>query len=90
MAIDNDPIAIKVASENAELNKVKIDVGRLPVSRVNGRFSVVAANIQSNTLLRLKKNLFAKVAPTGFLVLSEYSRARPIVSKRPTKNRPRT
>ena len=70
VAIDNDPIAIKVASGNAELNKVKISVSRASVSRVKGRFSVVIANIQSNTLLRLKKNLFAKVAPKGVLVLS--------------------
>ncbi|MEK7313473.1 MAG: 50S ribosomal protein L11 methyltransferase, partial [Deltaproteobacteria bacterium] len=70
VAIDNDPIAIKVASGNAGLNKVKISVSRVSVSRVKGRFSVVAANIQSNTLLRLKKNLFAKVAPKGVLVLS--------------------
>ena len=70
VAIDNDPIAIKVASGNAGLNKVKISVSRDSVSRVKGRFSVVIANIQSNTLLRLKKDIEAKVAPKGVLVLS--------------------
>jgi len=70
VAIDNDPIAIKVASGNAGLNKVKISVSRDSVSRVKGRFSVVVANIQSNTLLRLKKDIEAKVAPKGVLVLS--------------------
>lgn len=69
-AIDNDPIAVKAASLNAELNKVKIGVSRASVSRVKGSFSVVVANIQSNTLLRLKKAVFAKVAPNGVLVLS--------------------
>ncbi|MFZ3072313.1 MAG: 50S ribosomal protein L11 methyltransferase [Thermodesulfobacteriota bacterium] len=70
VALDNDPIAIKVAIENAELNRVKIIANRVPVSRVKDRFSVVVANIQSNTLLRLKKAIFAKVAPKGVLVLS--------------------
>ena len=70
VAIDNDPIAIKVASGNAGLNKVKISVSRVSGIARKGRFSVVAANIQSNTLLRLKKTFFAKVAPKGVLVLS--------------------
>jgi ribosomal protein L11 methyltransferase len=71
---DNDPEAVKVSEENAELNglggAVKFYVGDL-VSGLAGRSAdVVLANILANVLIQFAAELVASVAPGGTLVLS--------------------
>ncbi len=71
---DNDPEAVKVSEENAELNglaeKVEFYVGDL-VSGMAGRHAdVVLANILADVLIRFAPQLVAAVTPGGTLVLS--------------------
>jgi ribosomal protein L11 methyltransferase len=71
-ALDNDPVALKVARENLRLNGVHKQV-RLVGSKLNQiktKFPVVVANITAETILELVSALRNKVAPGGFLILS--------------------
>ena len=68
---DNDPVAIRVALENAELNGSKdIDFSTHPLDQVTGPFDVVLANILANTLVDLAPALAEKLAPRGELYLA--------------------
>ena len=73
LAIDNDPVAIDNAKENARLNgvqnKVRFvvqDVAGLP----EGQFDFIVANINRNVLLEIAPGLTRALAKDGFLVLS--------------------
>jgi len=73
-AFDNDPEAVRVSLENAELNglteRVEFYVGDL-VSGLAGRSAeLVLANIQADVLMRFARELTAAVRPGGILVLS--------------------
>ena len=68
---DNDPVAIRVAQENAVRNAAaEVDLSTAELHQVEGTFDVVLANILSNTLCELAKPISAKVAPRGLLVLA--------------------
>jgi ribosomal protein L11 methyltransferase len=71
LATDDDPIAVRVAGENAAANGVGAaieiaDAGREPA----GRFDIVVANILANTLVALAPFLLQRLAPGGTLLLS--------------------
>ncbi len=72
VALDNDPIAIRVARANVKRNRV----GRAVVlfnagpERFKGPFSVVVANLTAETILGLALVLRKKVARGGTLILS--------------------
>jgi ribosomal protein L11 methyltransferase len=67
---DNDPIAVRVARENAEANGVGLALTVAPVEEIEGAFDVVVANILANTLVELAPALAAKLAPGGVVLLS--------------------
>jgi ribosomal protein L11 methyltransferase len=71
---DNDPEAVKVSEENAELNglagKVRFYVGDLVTGLAGRQAEVVLANILADVLIRHARELVAAVAPKGTLVLS--------------------
>ncbi|MHB1845077.1 MAG: 50S ribosomal protein L11 methyltransferase [Deltaproteobacteria bacterium] len=67
---DNDPVAIRVARENAERNGVVPDLRCAPLAEIQGTYELVLANILANTLVELSAELCAKVAPGGLLFLS--------------------
>jgi ribosomal protein L11 methyltransferase len=68
---DNDPVAIRVAQENAERNGASpLELSTAGLDEVDGTFDLVLANILSNTLVELAPALSAKVAPRGLLVLA--------------------
>ena len=67
---DNDPIAVRVARENAEANGTPLELTLDPVERIEGTFDVVLANILANTLVELAPALAAKLSPGGVLLLS--------------------
>ncbi len=71
---DNDPEAIRVSGENAELNDmaegVDFFVGDLVSGLRDRQADLVMANIQSDVLMRFATELCAAVAPGGELVLS--------------------
>lgn len=69
--IDNDPVAVSVANENAEKNGVfGIEVSGTPVGELADRFPVVVANILAVTLIELADEVAARVADGGELLLS--------------------
>lgn len=67
---DNDPVAVRVARENAALNGVALDLNERGVEAQRGPFDVVLANILANTLVELAPALAAQLAPGGVLLLS--------------------
>ncbi|CAM2928625.1 50S ribosomal protein L11 methyltransferase [Rariglobus hedericola] len=72
---DNDPEAVRVSEENAELNglagAVEFFTGDLVTGLAGGRQAeVVLANIQADVLMRFVNELTVSVAPGGALVLS--------------------
>jgi ribosomal protein L11 methyltransferase len=70
VATENDPVALAVAGENAERNRVSIVLRREPPERIAGAFDVVVANILANTLVELAPGLAPRVGPGGTLLLS--------------------
>ncbi len=61
VAIDNDPVAVKIARANASANKVRgIAFSGRAVSVLEGRFAIVVANILAETLKALAPALEAR------------------------------
>ncbi len=73
-AFDNDPLAVEVSRQNAELNglagKVDFYVGDLVTGLAGHQAELVLANIQADVLIEFSPQLLAAVAPEGVLVLS--------------------
>ena len=70
-AIDTDPLAITAARENARLNdaaSVVLTLGGL--SLVTGPFDMIAANLISETLIRLSGDISSRLRTGGYAVLS--------------------
>ena len=68
---DNDPVAIRVAQENAARNGAEqLELSTSELGAVEGTFDVVLANILCNTLVDLAPAITAKLAPRGVLVLA--------------------
>ncbi|MBE9532127.1 MAG: 50S ribosomal protein L11 methyltransferase [Proteobacteria bacterium] len=71
VGIDNDPVTVKIAKDNAKLNKVTCTFKEgADLNDVKGTFDMVVANIISNTLIKLKEEICRKVKPGGFAILS--------------------
>ena len=71
-ALDNDPVALKVAGENLRRNGVagNVHLTRTGLSRIGRSFSLVVANLTAETILGLADVLAQKVKPQGYLILS--------------------
>lgn len=73
MGVDNDPEAVRVSIENRDLNGISPDtvpLSETPVGELEETFEVVVANILAGPLVALAKDIRARVAPGGELVLS--------------------
>ena len=70
VAIDVDPAAHAATLDNAARNGVEVEVPRVPLSEVSGRFDVVLANLLAPTLIELAAPLGERVAEQGALVVS--------------------
>ena len=69
--VDNDPIAVAVAKENAEKNGVpELETSGTPVQEIAERFPIVVANILAVTLIDLAEPIAARVDAAGELLLS--------------------
>jgi ribosomal protein L11 methyltransferase len=54
VAVDNDPVCVAIARENAMLNGTPdIAISMTPIEELDGQFGLVVANILANTLLDL-------------------------------------
>ena len=72
LALDNDPEALRVATENVAQNKLsgRIKVELTPVEQINGSFGLVCANIVHDVLVEMLPHLRRLTARPGYLVLS--------------------
>jgi len=69
--VDNDPVAVAVARENAEANGcAAIETSERPVQAFDEAFDLVIANILAGTLIELAAPIAARVAEGGELLLS--------------------
>ena len=72
LAIDIDPVAVEVATENAQRNGVaeRVICAPTPLGAVQERFDLVMANIQVDVLRSLRDVVVQRIAPGGILILS--------------------
>jgi precorrin-6B methylase 2 len=72
LAIDIDPVAVEVATENAQRNGVagRVSCAPTPLGAVQERFDLVMANIQMDVLRSLRDAVVQRIAPGGILILS--------------------
>jgi ribosomal protein L11 methyltransferase len=72
LALDVDPVALKVARENLRCNHVQeaVRLSAAKLGRIRRSFRVVVANLTAETIIDLSGALKGKVAPKGFLILS--------------------
>lgn len=73
VAVDNDAISVEAARENTTRNGVVIPVGEGSAADVPGRFDVVIANIVSPVLQLIARDLVARLAPKGLLIVTGIS-----------------
>jgi ribosomal protein L11 methyltransferase len=70
VAIDIDPAARAATLDNAARNGVEVELPRVPLSEVPGRFDVVLANMLAPILIELAAQLVARVGDQGALVVA--------------------
>src|SRR5207237_8251489 len=71
-AVDNDPVALKVARENLRCNGVeeKVQLSGTALRRIRKSFPVVVANLTAEAIMDLADVLQKKVATAGLRILS--------------------
>lgn len=72
VALDIDPVAIKVATGNVKRNRVdgRVLLSSSPFERFKTTFQVVVANLTAETIVAMAPQLKRKVARGGVLILS--------------------
>ncbi|MFQ5850966.1 MAG: 50S ribosomal protein L11 methyltransferase [Candidatus Binatia bacterium] len=72
LALDNDPIALKVAQANIRRNRVRgaVTLSNTGLKRVKGPFTIVVANLTAETIIDLAPALRKQVSRGGYLILS--------------------
>lgn len=73
-AFDNDPLAVEVSRENAQLNQLvgRVDFyeGDLITGLAGRQADVLMANIQADVLMKFARELLGALSPDGVLILS--------------------
>jgi ribosomal protein L11 methyltransferase len=71
-AIDNDPVALRVARENFAINHVAdhVHLSGVDLKAFKNKFTLVVANLTAETILELGQSFESKVASHGWLILS--------------------
>ncbi len=72
VAIDRDEAAVSAAQKNSERNGFakKIEVSTTPISKIDGPFEMVVANLIHDVIIELATDLQRLTAEGGFLILS--------------------
>jgi ribosomal protein L11 methyltransferase len=68
VAVDNDPLAVRAATENAARNDVRVDVRYGSAADVEGAYDLVLANLVADVLVTIAADLRARVALGGTLI----------------------
>ncbi len=75
LALDTDPVAVRVAQENASINQVeeRIDVREGTLSHTDSsstsNFHLIAANITAKTIINLAKSMVSSLEPGGLIII---------------------
>ena len=72
LALDNDPLAVEAALENAEVNSLtdRLEVRDSDLTLIEDEFSLITANLTGPILKNNAKELVRLLAPEGRLILS--------------------
>jgi ribosomal protein L11 methyltransferase len=72
VGIDIDPIALRYAKQNIEKNHVvnRVEVREFSLGKMEERFDLVVANILSEVIIKLRKDLYSHLEDNGILILS--------------------
>jgi ribosomal protein L11 methyltransferase len=72
VGIDIDPTALRYAQKNIDNNQAsqQIELREVSLKKLEGTFDLVVANILSDILIKLRKDLYEHLADDGFLILS--------------------
>jgi ribosomal protein L11 methyltransferase len=72
LAVDVDPVALKVARDNLRYNGVekKVSLSGTTLSRIKALFPLVVANLTAETIIDQAGALAKRVTPRGLLILS--------------------
>jgi ribosomal protein L11 methyltransferase len=68
VAVDNDPLAVRAATENSARNDVRVDVRFGSAADVEGVYDLVLANLVADVLVAIAADLRARVALGGTLI----------------------
>ncbi len=65
---DIDPVAVRIAKENAQKNEiVDLELTQTPIERIQGQFDVIVANLYSSVLCQLAPRLASRLKNEGEL-----------------------
>lgn len=72
LGIDNDPEAVRIATDNVLLNKLncKMEVSGTPLQQIQEHFNLIVANIVHDVLITMTKDFNKLLKTEGSLVLS--------------------
>ena len=72
VGIDIDPIALRYAQKNIDNNGAskQVELREVSLQKLEGTYDLVMANILSDILINLRKDLYKHLADNGFLILS--------------------
>jgi ribosomal protein L11 methyltransferase len=68
VAVDNDPLAVRIAAENCVINSTDVVVGN--AFPTESQFDIVVANIIADTLIALAEDLASITKEQGLLIVS--------------------
>ncbi|NMB00222.1 MAG: 50S ribosomal protein L11 methyltransferase [Firmicutes bacterium] len=69
-AVDIDPVAVRVASENRDLNGLGFPVSQGSLNDLNGQPQVVVANIVAHVIAPMLPVVYEVLAPRGYFIAS--------------------
>lgn len=67
-AVDIDPVAVRVAKENRDLNQVRFDVKKGSLEDLSGTPEIIVANIIADIIGPMFPRVYTTLAPGGFFV----------------------
>jgi ribosomal protein L11 methyltransferase len=70
LGIEIDPVSLAIARKTVKANNVCVAVSGIPVEKIGGQYTVIAANILSGELIRLAPVITRRLAVDGTLLLS--------------------
>lgn len=70
LGIDNDPVAVEVARENARHNNTQIAFSDEPIEKIRDKFNIIVSNILLETHLELAAHYARMLTQAGELILS--------------------